>query len=135
MVVPVSTVTCVAVIVVLSTCPSTSTVSPFLIALTDAGLVAVSYVVADVSSTVTFSPADVDMLNSDPDTLLIVPSDPPAAGPDRALDPPPLRGAVDADEDVDGDVVAAELAVELHPAIPITTHVPAATAIDPLFLR
>jgi hypothetical protein len=30
------------------------------------------------------------MVKPDVDTLLTVPDDPPAAGPDRALDPPPL---------------------------------------------
>jgi hypothetical protein len=37
--------------------------------------------------TVTFWPAEVDSVKPDPDTLLTVPAAPPAAGPDRALDP------------------------------------------------
>jgi len=45
--------------------------------------------VADASSTVTFWPADVVIVKPDVDTLPTVPDDPPAAGPDRALDPPP----------------------------------------------
>jgi hypothetical protein len=43
--------------------------------------------VEDAFSTVTFSPADVDTVKLDVDTLLTVPTMPPAAGPDRALDP------------------------------------------------
>jgi hypothetical protein len=43
----------------------------------------------DASSTVTFTPADVDIVKLDVDTLPTVPSAPPEAGADRALDPPP----------------------------------------------
>jgi hypothetical protein len=39
--------------------------------------------------TVTFWPAEVDSVKPDVDTLLTVPAEPPAAGPDRALDPLP----------------------------------------------
>jgi len=39
--------------------------------------------------TVTFWPADVVRVKPEADRLLTVPADPPAAGPDRALDPPP----------------------------------------------
>jgi hypothetical protein len=49
------------------------------------------YVVEDASLTVTFWPADVVIVKPDVDTLLTVPDDPPAAGPDRALDPPPPK--------------------------------------------
>jgi len=45
--------------------------------------------VADASSTVTVWPAEVVIVKPDVDTLPTVPDDPPAAGPDRALDPPP----------------------------------------------
>ena len=38
---------------------------------------------------VSFSPAEVDSVKPEEDTPLTVPLDPPAAGPDRALDPPP----------------------------------------------
>src|ERR1700691_6185864 len=38
---------------------------------------------------VTFSPVAVVSVNPEEDTLVIVPLDPPAAGPDRALEPPP----------------------------------------------
>jgi hypothetical protein len=48
-----------------------------------------SYVVVDVSSTVTFSPAEVTSSKPDLDTPLTLPIDPPAAAPDRALDSPP----------------------------------------------
>ena len=58
-------------------------------ALAEAGLVPFWYVVEDASLTVTFWPADVVMVKPDVDRLLTVPDDPPAAGPDRALDPPP----------------------------------------------
>jgi hypothetical protein len=37
--------------------------------------------------TVTFWPAEVVRVKPDADTLLAVPTEPPAAGPDRALDP------------------------------------------------
>jgi hypothetical protein len=37
--------------------------------------------------TVTFWPPEVDSVKPDADTLLTVPIEPPAAGPDRALDP------------------------------------------------
>ena len=39
--------------------------------------------------TVTFWPAAVVSVKPEEVTLLAVPEDPPAAGPDRALDPPP----------------------------------------------
>ena len=38
---------------------------------------------------VTFWPADVVSVKPDVDRLVTVPAAPPAAGPDRALDPPP----------------------------------------------
>jgi hypothetical protein len=58
--------------------------------------------VADVSFTVTFSPADVNNPKPEVETLLTLPIDPPAAGPDRALDPPrPGTACCDvAEEDV-----------------------------------
>jgi hypothetical protein len=46
-------------------------------------------VVEDASLTVTFWPAEVDRVKPDAETLLAVPTEPPAAGPDRALDPLP----------------------------------------------
>jgi hypothetical protein len=64
-------------------------------ALDDADLVPFSYVVDDVSLMVTFSPADVKRPNSAVDTLFTLPIDPPAAGPERALDLPPEVGEAD----------------------------------------
>jgi hypothetical protein len=71
-----------------------------------------------------------------------VPADPPAAGPDRALDPPaaprpgPGRPGV-AEGDVavaDGDVAVADGDVA-HPAeSPITAHIGATATIHPLLL-
>jgi hypothetical protein len=58
-------------------------------ALAEIELVPFWYVVEDASSTVTFTPADVDIVKLDVDTLATVPDAPPEAGPDRALDPPP----------------------------------------------
>jgi hypothetical protein len=84
-----STVTWVAVMVVLLVVPSTRTGSPVMMTLAEAGLDPFSYVVEDASLTVTFWPADVVMVKPDVDRLPTVPADPPAAGPDRALDPPP----------------------------------------------
>jgi hypothetical protein len=98
------TTTCVAVIVVLSVVPSTSAVLPLVTALDDAELVPFSYVVDDVSLTVTFWPFDVKSPKPEVETLVTLPIDPPAAGPDRALDPP-LPGADIAE--VDDAVVAA----------------------------
>jgi hypothetical protein len=46
--------------------------------------------------TVTFWPAEVVSVKPDADTLLAVPIEPPAAGPDRALDPLPLPPAPEA---------------------------------------
>jgi hypothetical protein len=81
--------------------------------------------------TVTFSPADVNRPKPEVDTLLTLPIDPPAAGPDRALDPPPpapgraLCAAV-----VDDVVAAVELDVPQAES-PITrSNSPAMTAMD-----
>jgi hypothetical protein len=99
--------TCVAVIFVLSVVPNTRAVLPLVTALDDAELVPFLYVVDDVSLTVTFWPVDVKSPKPDVDTLVTLPIDPPAAGPDRALDPP-LPGACCADiAEVDDAVVAA----------------------------
>jgi hypothetical protein len=55
----------------------------------------------------------------DVETLLTVPDDPPAAGPDRALDPPP-PGTCRADiAEVDDAVVAVpELVLAVAPTMP-----------------
>jgi hypothetical protein len=81
------TMTCVAVMVVPLVVPSTRTGLPFVTARAEVDLVLLRYVVEDVFVTVTFSPADVDTVKPDVDTLLTVPTTPPAAGPDRALEP------------------------------------------------
>jgi hypothetical protein len=81
------TTTCVAVMVVPSVVPSTRTGLPFVTALAEVDLVPFRYVVEDVFLTVTFSPADVDTVKLDVDRLLTLPTTPPAAGPDRALEP------------------------------------------------
>ena len=69
--------------------PSTSTGSPVVMALADVELVPFWYVVEEASSTVTFTPADVDTVKLDVDTLPTVPDTPPEAGPERALGPAP----------------------------------------------
>ncbi|HWH10249.1 MAG TPA: hypothetical protein VG165_03915 [Solirubrobacteraceae bacterium] len=85
-------------------------------ALADAAFVPLSYFVDDVTLTVTFSPADVNSPKPDADTLLTVPVDPPAAGPDRALDPPPATGFADA---VEADVAVVAVP-ELVLAVALT---------------
>jgi hypothetical protein len=75
-------------------------------ALTDADFVPFSYFVDEVSLIVTFSPVGVVSLKPELETPLTLPVDPPAAGPERALDPP-LPGACCAGvADVDDAVVA-----------------------------
>jgi hypothetical protein len=118
---------CVAVIVVVFVVPRTRTFVPLVMALAEVPLVPFWYVVADVSFTATFWPAAVVRVKLDVDTLSTVPDDPPAAGPDRALDPPPgIRCPDIAEEEVaDGDdAVVAEEDVA-HPA-----HTPSTAAIS-----
>jgi hypothetical protein len=70
----------------------------------------------------------------DVDTLATVPDAPPAAGPDRALDPP-LPAAVvgvPAAAVVEGDVALGE--DEPQAASPITPHINAAARINGLLL-
>src|SRR4051812_13425987 len=76
-----------AVMVVPLTVPSTTTLSPFLTALAEVGLVPFRYMVDDTSSMVTFWPAEVASVKLDLGALATVPAAPPAAGPDRALEP------------------------------------------------
>jgi hypothetical protein len=70
------------------------------------------------------------MVKLDVDTLPTVPDAPPAAGPDRALDPPlpasPLPGP--------GCPDVAEGDVAQPAASPITAHIRAAATIHPRFL-
>jgi hypothetical protein len=87
------------------------------------------YVVEDVSSTVTFCPADVVRAKPDVDTLPTLPDDPPAAGPDRALDPAapdpeptPLPGAgcpAVGEEEV---AKTMDAAITAHKSAAATTH-------------
>ncbi|HWE09187.1 MAG TPA: hypothetical protein VG325_07525 [Solirubrobacteraceae bacterium] len=58
-----------------------------MIALAELELVPFRYVVEGAVLTVTFCPAGVDSEKLDVDTLSTVPVDPPAAGPERALEP------------------------------------------------
>jgi|GEM_PF-4113286 len=78
-----------AVMVVPFVIPSTRTLSPFVMELAERELVPFRYVVEDTFLTVTFWPAGVVIVKLDVDTPSTVPDDPPAAGPDRALDPAP----------------------------------------------
>jgi hypothetical protein len=77
---------------------------------------------------VTFSPVAVVSVNPEEDTLVIVPVDPPAAGPDRALEPPP-------DPDplllADGEAVALLAGVLLAAAVPDVLLQAATVAIKP----
>src|ERR1700722_4447955 len=81
--------------------------------------------VDEVFLTVTFSPVGVDTVKLDPDTPVTLPTDPPAAFVDRALDPPPdpasptnPAGPPVCVVVVDGEVAAAELDVPPHAASP-----------------
>jgi hypothetical protein len=71
--------------------------------------------VEDALLTVTFWPADVVNVKLDADTLSTVPDDPPAAGPERAFDPPPPRAGCPDVAEADVDVALPEpvLAVAL----------------------
>jgi len=100
------------------------------------------YVVEDVSSTVTFWPADVVTVKPDVERLLTVPDAPPAAGPDRALDPPPpdpippagpLPGTDCPGVEVGGVAVADEDATRPTDS-PITEQIRATATIQALFL-
>jgi hypothetical protein len=71
----------------------------------------------------------------DVETLLTVPDAPPAAGPDRALDPPPAAPLPGPGCPVaEGDVPVAEGDVAQPAESPITADVSAAATIHPLFL-
>lgn len=132
--------TCAAVIVVLSVVPSTRAVSPLMTALAGTELVSCSYFVDEVSSTVTFSPAEVIRSKPELDTPLTFPIDPPADGPDRALDslPPgmPCAGVADA-----GDTAVAvpapvlAVALTMPAAVPPIARVVAQIARDLVSLR
>jgi len=107
-----STITCVAAMVVESTVPRTTTSVPSTMALAVVEAVPFAYVVEEDELTVTFWPAPVVTVKPDEVTLPTVPDAPPSAGPDRALDAPPL---------VSGLVV-----VPVLPLVPGTAPAPAA---------
>jgi hypothetical protein len=123
------TMTCVAVIVVPSTVPSTRTGSPVATALADVEVVPFSYAVELTSPTVTFCPADVDMVKLDAATLPTVPEAPPAAGPDRALEPAAAGPSATPLPDTTCAVVA-ECDVVSPTAAPTAEHVSTAAAIQ-----
>jgi len=77
--------------------------------------------VADASSTVTFWPADVVIVKPDVDTLPTVPDDPPAAGPDRALDPPPPEPLLAAGEPL---LAAGELLAAVEALLEVALTMP-----------
>jgi len=77
--------------------------------------------VADASSTVTFWPADVVIVKPDVDTLPTVPDDPPAAGPDRALDPPPPEPLLAAGESL---LAAGELLAAVEALLEVALTMP-----------
>jgi hypothetical protein len=115
----------VALIVVLLSVPSTSTVSPWVTALAVAAVVPCSYFVDDVSLTVTFCPVGVTSVKPEPERLLTVPIDPPAAGPDREFDPPPP-------DPVPPDPVPPAKAPECGPAFAAVAGTAAAALEPPL---
>src|ERR1700741_3557491 len=111
--------TWVAVIVLLLVVLRTRAILPLVTKLADAEFAPLLYVVDDVSLIVTFSPAEVTRVKPDLETLLTLPIDPPAAGPDRARAPRP-PGAEGPEEQlelavcapvVEGVVAAIELDV------------------------
>jgi hypothetical protein len=90
--------------------------------------------VDDASSMVTFWPADVVRVKLDLDTLPTVPDDPPAAGPDRAFDPPPPERGPPAGPLPDASCPAdAEGDVARPTESPITGTITAAAMIRPIF--
>ena len=71
--------------------------------------------------TVTFWPADVVIVKPDMDTLPTVPDDPPAAGPDRALDPPPPEPLLAAGEAL---LAAGELLAAVEALLEVALTMP-----------
>jgi hypothetical protein len=121
--------TCAAVMVVPLVVPRTRTGTPVVTALAEAELVPFVYVVEDASLTVTFCPPDVDTVKPDVDRLLTVPTVPPEAAPDRALEPPPpAAGAPDAAVAGAAGPGAAEEDVARPAETPITEQISATAA-------
>ena len=87
------------------------------------------YALEEVSLTVTFSPADVFNVKPEVDTLVTLPDEPPAAGPDRALDPPPPAPDRPAEAlEATCEVVAAVAVLEPLPVALTIPNAPPATA-------
>jgi hypothetical protein len=109
--------------VVLSTVPITSAVWPVVTALAAAAVVPFLYAVDEVSLTVTFWPAEVTSVKPDVEMSFTVPIAPPAAGPERALDPP-----LPAPRNAGGAVAAMAVAGLLLDVALRSPYVPPATA-------
>jgi hypothetical protein len=87
------------------------------------------YVVEGASLTITFCPADVDRVKLDVETLPIVPDEPPIAGPERALEPPPSVAPPPGPWDpslAEGDMDVVEVDAPQAAQSPITAHMSAA---------
>jgi hypothetical protein len=79
----------------------------------------VRYFVEDASFTVTFWPAGVKIVKPELETLETVPDDPPAAGPERALDAPlPTTFSADVGEVNDAVVAVPEPGVAVALTMP-----------------
>jgi hypothetical protein len=92
-------------------------------ALAELALVPWRYFVDDAFLTVTFWPAEVKIVKLDLETLSTVPDDPPAAGPDRALDPrPPGMRCADV---VEAGVAEADMVVVVpEPVLAVALTMP-----------
>jgi hypothetical protein len=110
-------------------------------ALAEAEVVPFWYVVEDASLTVTVWPVAVDRVKPVADTVPTVPDEPPVAGPDRALDPPPPDAAPPAAA-LPGTGLAADVADavdDVEPDVPrttestITAHISAAATAHVIF--
>ncbi|GAA1250732.1 hypothetical protein GCM10009609_12610 [Pseudonocardia aurantiaca] len=96
----------------------------------------------DASSTVTVAPVDVVSVKPDADTLATVPTAPPDAGPDRALDPPPPAAGPPpgapcpavAEAAADGGAAVAEVDAAQPAESPITAHAATAATIHRFLL-
>jgi hypothetical protein len=75
------------------------------------------------------------MVKPDVDTLPTVPDDPPAAGPDRALDPPPPEPLLAAGELLLAAAGLLEVALTIPEEQPATAMAAALTAMDLVNLR
>jgi hypothetical protein len=93
-------------------------------ALAELERVPMRYLVDVALLTVTFCPAAVNIEKLDLDTLPTVPTDPPAAGPDRALEFP-LPGTRCPDiAEVDDDDAAAVVVAVFEPILAVALTMP-----------